>query len=578
MMETMSDNIWQSVVSDQSNTDLLWFLTSYAIGLLVLLLISWRRLFNEHIIAREQTFYKIFSLLPPGDLRGTLTLLQAYALYILLVGGSYTFIAFAGALLMEAAEKLGVAQMVGISLDPEKFRVEDPAWPLFVSLVFIGVLPHFPQIQTVERTFRRWSHRLIGLPPFITELTRNVQRTPLDTTPDLIAMNPRAEVIAQLEDLTRRLAPDYNAADDRRRFERIAVFDHLVLRDMASYPSSRVATRFEPMMRALRRDISDLFDDAEGTVLLLDAVADSPVDDRDPLKNSQARRKLRELLTRIETVERDLSSGLAILVENDPVVPYDASPVLRDFVSDLQSQELARTGFSDRILTILILLTVIVAGLTYLATELKVSPTMSPLGYLGTAIFQTAQMAVLFLPAAMIGLIRQQNRAEEGRWRAWRKIRGTYPVGQYIATFLAAYVPTLLFFLLGYFIFFLSVNTDSDRAVQFFVMLIPVFVWIAIVGGLQGMFSAYASSEIAASDERRRTRLAGLASVSVIVVMVLLYYGFAELLGYRKTDALAANWFSIALTGLVAFVVTYLSAASEPLEPDAADEPAEALA
>jgi hypothetical protein len=433
---------------------------------------------------------------------------------------------------------------------------------LGVSLAFIGLFNHIPMISRGEVTMRRWAHQSIGIPPFIKELTQNVLRTPMPPGAATPEINPRLEQNAAVRHVMERINAS-GCEDEHRRLDRIAILSNLMLDPQSPWPSAKVTTRFEHMLDATRADVADLFDDADGAVLLLDTVAQQDLEERDPRKDDQAKRKCRELEAKTTAVHRDLSSVVAVLLENDRVLPVDAHPVLREFTDGIKERSTPGDWLMDKLLFILLSMAAGAFLMTWFATVLGAHEQVANFGPMGTAIFMTTLLVLIFVPASLVGLSYQQRRAELGDWKALRPASGggTPPVAQYAAAFLGAYVLGVILLGCFYLIFFLNIAGDTSFGVELFLQFIPLYFGMAVLAGSQSVFSAYALAEVKSTDAQARFVAAAAHFAVVIVFLSIFFHSYSALLAGPDENGALVYWVQILETALIAFFATYLCAA-----------------
>ncbi|MEL6423998.1 MAG: hypothetical protein AAFQ33_00940, partial [Pseudomonadota bacterium] len=348
------------------------FLLSYVVGLIVLMVFSWNRLFNEHVFNADEEPEKILRLMPPGDLRGTVAVIQAYLIYVIMMATVFSVLSWGGSFIWSVIVQLNFGLVAGQPTASEApYKFDDPSWPLAVSLGLVGVLTHLPYLKEVELTFRAWAHRSIGIPPFVKQLTQLV----LNTRFDRAQMSARAETDLEQAEIMIASASsvlgENEAEEFAKRIRRITLLDRWLLSEQAQWPRVDVTNRFEPMVRELRRDVSDLIDDINGAVILLSDIAQQETMDRDPAKHDQAVRKWRTLFGKTETVHRDVCALIAVYLENDPAVPDTLDPMFADFLLKIEDRREEEAVNWDRILTILLSIGMLVLGLTWIATVMS---------------------------------------------------------------------------------------------------------------------------------------------------------------------------------------------------------------
>ena len=115
-----------------------------------------------------------------------------------MIATTYSIVSFSGAYILEFLQRMDDAVQSGLVPGGQQLLVDGPAWPLGVSLAFIGVTKHIPKLDVVELQFRRWAHRAIGIPPFLMRRTGEVARTPLRSDPDAAMINVRGVANARV--------------------------------------------------------------------------------------------------------------------------------------------------------------------------------------------------------------------------------------------------------------------------------------------------------------------------------------------------------------------------------------------
>ncbi|MDB6178706.1 hypothetical protein PAF17_14505 [Paracoccus sp. Z330] len=567
-MEEFPDTFWPSASEDGgafASMDM-WFALSFVMGLAVLMVFSWRRLFNEREFDINETSDRLLSILPPGTLRGTMILMRAYLIYLLIVGTAYTVLSLGGAYVLQVAQMLRIGEESGLNFLSSNMAFDDPAWPLAVSLAFVGLADTIPKLNVIERHIRRLAHRSIGIPPLIRSLTRTVLQTRLDRS--TIQSGPRAAEHGAFRDLLVKLQMTGQADKFVDRLDRIALLGDQVLGDQAPWPSSQLRTRFDLAIHPVKHDIDMLFSDIDGLLLLLNDAAQQR-DGPDPAKTAHLRRQCQQAEQRAEMVDRDLSMLIAIFAENEPLLPEESKPLLGSFVDRIYEQRDLGRRVMDRLLMILGVLLVMVWLATFAATRWGANPVVGPLGVTGTATYLTMLMLTIYAPSALIGLSYQQARLDRRQWRPVfgpdRRMIFPPPVSQYGATFLCGYVPVLLLLAIFFAIFFLVLSNDFSTARQQFLLFLPVYAVYAAMGGLQSAFSAFAQGESRPDANGATGMLAPLLHAALaVVILTALYEAYSPLLANRAHGGAVTYWFLIFQASAVAFLVTLLSRTATP--------------
>lgn len=568
-MEEFPDTFWPSGSEETgafASVDM-WFALSFVMGLAVLMVFSWRRLFNEREFDINETSDRLLSILPPGTLRGTMILMRAYLIYILVVGTAYTVLSFGGAYVLRVAQKLKIGEESGLSFLSSNMAFDDPAWPLAVSLAFVGLADTIPRLNVIERHIRRLAHRSIGIPPLIRSLTRTVLQIRLQQ--DGGAHNPRAAEHGAFLQALAALGIEGHRDEFVERLDRIAILSDEVLGDQAVWPSAELHSRFGLAIRPVKQDIEALFSDIDGLLLLL---RDAQLQDgtpQNPAKLAHLRRQCHLSMQRAEMIDRDLSMLIAIFAENEPNLPDDVKPLLGRFVDRIYEQRNAGGRVLDRLLLILMLMLVLVWAATFAATLWGLNPVVGPLGNSGTATYLTLLMLTIYAPSALIGLSYQQARLDRRQWRpvfdAKGKVQFPPPVSQYGATFLCGYLPVFVLLLVFYAIFFLMLSNDFGTAKSQFLLFLPVYLVYAVMGGLQSVFSALAQGEIRKSAPESIALAAPVVHAAlVVVILTALFEAYSPLLANRAHGGSVTYWFLIFQASAVAFLVTYLSRSATP--------------
>lgn len=566
-MEEFPDTFWPTTPEATglfASMDM-WFALSFVLGLAVLMVFSWQRLFNEREFDINTSSDRVLSILPPGTLRGTMILMRAYLVYLLVIGTAYTVLSLGGAFLLRMAQVLRLGDSAGLSLIPDNIAFDDPAWPLAVSLTFVGFANTIPRLNIIEKHIRRLAHRSIGIPPLIRSLTRTVLQTPLDQA--AFAANPRATEHQLYQQALERLQMPGQAEDFVRRLDRIAVLSDQVMGDKALWPSPELRSRFELAVHPVKSDAEMLFHEIDGQLLLLRDAASGTRDDRDPAKAAHLRRQCQQAMQRAEMIDRDLSMLIAIFAENEPNLPDDAKPVLERFVERIYARRNEGRRVFDRLLMILLGMLGLVWVATFAATLWGLNPVVGPLGDGGTATYLTLLMLTIYAPSALIGLSYQQARLDRRQWSplfdSRRRLIFPPPVSQYGITFLYGYLPVFLLLLIFFAIFFLVLSKDFGTAFGQFTLFLPIYLTYAALGGLQAAFSAFAQGENPQHAPGAADKLAALLHAALVaVILTCLYEAYSPLLANRAHGGSFTYWYIILQASAVAFLVTYLSRAA----------------
>lgn len=552
------------------------FLLSYVAGLAVLMWVSWHRLFREPYSLADDRTDKVLRLMPPGDLRGTLTVLRAYLVYSLLVGGSYSVIALAGAFLYDIALQLRLPELAGLSLPDLPFEMDEPAWPLAVSLAFIGIFDRIPKVQAIEITFRRWAYRSIGIPPFIKERTLDVIGADLMSQPKIEDVTDREAIVDHLHALAAPLIGTTRADKLRVDLRRLGAMGRLILDDRAPYPSADLRTRFHPMLREIASDSRELFDEVEGVVLLLGAPT-TQGDDALDREQTERKRLIDRLADRTDKVHWDMCTLMAVLVENETSPDPSAHPALRGFVDEILTSAVNDTERTDRFLTIAFASVAVAFVATWIAIGAQVHAPWGRHSSLGTAAIESLLISLIVLPALVTGLAMQDARSAKRQWARYSPGSGqTIPISQYSSVFLRGVIVTLPLVALFYAVYLFGVvNAQGDAAARF-QGTVPAYVAYAVIGGIQAVAAAYTVGDVEGGSHRTAVRAAGANALAVAVVMVG-FYIFVT----RGIDSMAeqmavvgTHWFTILRMAVVCGLATYLTARIRMTQDPEADHPA----
>lgn len=569
-METLPSSLWPTPERGGllSAFDTL-FLLSYLAGLGVLLWVSWHRLFREpYSLADDQTD-KVLRLMPPGDLRGTLTVLRAYLIYCLLVGGLYSIIALAGSFLWDIAVQVRIPELAGLSLPELPFEMEEPAWPLAVSLAFVGVFDRIPKLQAIERTFRGWAYRSIGIPPFIRRRTSVVVATDLLSRPGAAELNERDETNQRMHDLAEPLLGEARAAELRLDLDRLAVLQRLIYSRANPYPSIGLRTRFEPMLREIRHDVRTLFDEVEGVALLLGGRTEHEDHEAFERERSERRRLLDVLAEKTSRVHWDMCTLIAVLVENEPTPGPETSETLRAFVDGIHERTRSDVQKTDRVLTIAFGCIAVAFLAAWFAISQGLHTPWSRNSPFISALIDTLLVSLIVLPSLLAGLAIQDGREAQRRWTHYVPFSGKpFPISQYVSVFASGFLVAVPLVVLFYAVFFFATANSDGGAARRFMSIGHLYPLLAAIGGIQAVFAAYTVRDV---DARARRSVIGAALVHAVVVvlaMTALYQVMANL-NPRIGSGLAHardNWFDIARMALVCAVATYLTGHSEAMQ------------
>ena len=563
-MEVLPNSLWpmpktQDLLAAFDNV----FLLSYLLGLIVLLWVSWHRLFREPYSLADDRTDKVLRLMPPGDLRGTLTVLRAYLVYCFLVGGLYSIIALAGSFLWDIAVQMRLPDLAGLSLDEVPFEMDEPAWPLAVGLAFVGGFDRIPKVQTVELTFRRWAYRSIGIPPFVTERTHVVMATELMTRPEVTELFDRRDASDRLHDLAVPLIGATAAEKLRTDLERLGVMQRLVLDDRAVYPAAGLRMRFEPMLREIANDARVLFDEVEGVVLLLGGQTTQDAGEASDREQIQRKRLMNNLSQRASTVHWDMCTLIAVLVENEPIPSGEAHPVLRDFIDGIHTRAALDTQRTDRVLFIAIgsVAAAFLAAWVALGQD-QHAPWIFGSNFV-SAVIDSLLVALVVLPALITGLVAQDARAAVRRWVRFRPGMGqTIPISQYASVFSRGFLTTVLLVMLFYAVFLLATVNAEGEAIRRFADLWPIFLGYSIIGGLQALAAAYTTGDVDGRSSRDALLMAGMNTLAVFLVMVGLYHVMASTIPRVENGwaFVLYKWFDVLRMALVCGLAIYLTA------------------
>ena len=558
-METLPNSLWPmretgGLLDAFDNL----FLLSYLVGLAVLIWVSWHRLFREPYSPIDDQTDKVLRLMPPGDLRGLLTVLRAYFIYCLLVGGLYSIIALAGSFIWDLAMKVRLDEIAGLSLPELSFEMDEPAWPLAVSLAFVGIFDRIPRVQQIELTFRRWAYRSMGIPPFIRKRTHFVVAANLLAQPGAAELFEAHEIAGSLHDLAKPLIGETRASQLRLELERLWIMHSLILPDASPYPSVSLRMRFAPMIREMASDARALLDETEGIVLLLGGRTAPGDGEEVDYERKERKRLIENLARRVSIVHWDMCTLMAVLVENDPKPSSMADPVIQGFVDAIHDGAAHENEEADRFLSIAFGSLTAAFLAAWIAIGIGVQATWGDRSPLVSASLDSLLLALVVLPALVAGLATQDARAATRQWVHYRPGSGqTMPVSQYVSVFARGFLATLPLLILFFAVLFFSTANTEGGAIDKFWDSWKLYLLYAGIGGLQAIAAAYTIGDVDGASSLQALRAAGWNALVVGLAMVCLNFVMAD-----SWERMLENWFNIVRMALVCALAIYLTSRS----------------
>lgn len=157
------------------------FILSMAFGGLIIIFFAWDR-FKQPSYLNDLGSMRLIELLAPTDLRRGNVYFRAYAFYAIGLLAFYVIFCFYSDLLAPPiADYFGlneIANQIGATSAPEQAGFPDggpgklvvpestrnPDFPLYVSLIIVGLVPTFPGFKKLEEKWRFAAHRMSGIP------------------------------------------------------------------------------------------------------------------------------------------------------------------------------------------------------------------------------------------------------------------------------------------------------------------------------------------------------------------------------------------------------------------------------
>lgn len=473
------------------------YLMALAAGAAVILFFAYRQL-NHPSYDLDAEQRRLFAALVPADLGGGPAFFRAYAFYVLTL--LTTFLAFSVflPLIPSGFEMFGLEKA---GFDPKQAEFNEASLPLFVSLAMIGLGPSVPILQSVEETFRRMSHRLVGIPGNILDIAQRIRATPVDagkaTTEEKLAL-------AQARDLTHHaeVATDLNQEEiadlvSRLLLAKVWLFSFTFTN---RWPPRSVRNRFAHFFDTLHEDIEDTLrvvaDANHATREFLEKHSGGARPDGDDENDVRAVAERFLVAQWLEARRRagnawiGTSTVIALYAINAPSAEGAVSPLLRDVIMtarESQPRPVLDIIANSILLAFGLVFVVALAG-SYLglfaggaSEELTWSPIWTAITYAVSALF-------VYAPSSLVAWLARSRRVRRISWIPAALSLARFPTIQYLGVFVYSYVAalgSLCFY--SVLIRYLAAADKSVVFAEFFLTdaVVGVIAW-SLLGALQG--------------------------------------------------------------------------------------------
>ncbi|MBZ9673799.1 hypothetical protein LB536_29315 [Mesorhizobium sp. ES1-3] len=141
------------------------FVVAFVAGCALICAFAWKR-FSEPTYDVNAAAFRDFKDLTVWNLKDSVSLRRAYAIYCVSLIFIYAMMAFFGRVIVQLFDKLSIS---GLQIGMGTIEFDSWRWPLFLALGISGFAPLINPLVPAENWLRRFSHEVVGIPTRLRE-------------------------------------------------------------------------------------------------------------------------------------------------------------------------------------------------------------------------------------------------------------------------------------------------------------------------------------------------------------------------------------------------------------------------
>lgn len=540
------------------------YLGALGLGASVLLLFAYRQL-NSPSYDLDPEQRRIFATLMPADIGGGRAFFRAYAFYALTLLFSFFVLSVALPLVPGSSELFGFNQF-GYSFTSPDF--DEATIPLIVSLAMVGLGPAIPILRSIEETFRRMAHRLVGIPDNILDIAQRIGNVELDRAraralpAEQSAFSEGEAVCADTPVSGTPLDKELQDLMIRIRLSRAWLFSYVFSN---RWPPQSIRNRFSHYFSTLQAEMEDVLRFAEAAraeargQVGQDRASDPASVDPDlrGLASRYMDTRWHDVRDRAEAAWVGASTVLALYAVNAENTENIRSDLLRSTIAaahasrqrpilDIVARAVLTAAFA------VFSVTLVSAYHGTIATGTSEELTLAPIS---TALTFTLGALSIYVPSSFVAWLHRGNKVRRQRWIRAGTARAGFPTIQYVGMFVLSYAASFITLNLFSIMSRYLIAMDKTTVLTEFVYSDEVYstsAW-ALLGGLQGCFLSL-WQDLTESGK-------GMSRMSALLLGLTqgLGFGFVALVGELvQGRTFSGSLFNIGFSFFVGFLLGFL--------------------
>lgn len=547
---------------------------SLLVGAVVLLMFAYRQL-NSPSYDLDAEQRRLFASLMPADISGGRAFFRAYAFYAITLLATFFLLSIVLPLIPGSGKLFGFEQY-GYRFERPDF--DEAAVPLLVSLAMIGLGPAIPVLRTIEETFRRMAHRLVGIPDNILDIAQRIGNVELDR-----AKADNEEIAAFREG--ERICEGSPISGTQLEWELSDLITRICLArnwlfsfSFANrWPPQSIRNRFSHYFDTLQADIEDALRAVEAAkaesrdyerrfgAKEAGAAAETPEQPSQDVQSVAARyleAQWADARRRAQNAWVGASTVLALYAVNAENMSNVRSELLRATIAAAHASR--QRPILDMVARAVLIAAFAVFAVTmafaYEGTIATGTSEGSKFAPIWTALTFTVGALSIYAPSTFVAWLHRGSKVRRQRWVKAGLSPSGFPTIQYMGMFVSSYFAS--FVVLNLFAIFSKylIATDKTTVITEFFYSDEIYytaAW-ALLGGLQGCCLCLWQDVTEAARERigfLRCVALGLCQAAAFAVVGLI----GELI---QGKTFAGSLFNIGFTSFIGFLLGYLTVRS----------------